>query len=191
MEGLCRTKRRWRYWVARQLSSPCCSGCISRSSINGEPTIRVGPRSDSTPHKTGSHFRWRNFGGTVKASTKWYSGSGVFLAMGGPMGTILLIMSVPWLAATGIYNPHVMHHGRCIAEPDLLTRSTVRHPRQLCRTTRSTHEDKRGRFRPAQSLLGLAFAIGPHTAGVRAIFFVGPAPARLKRKPAAALNAGT
>ena len=37
--------------------------------------------------------------------------------MGDPMGTILLIMSVPWLAATGIYNPHVMHHGRCIAEP--------------------------------------------------------------------------
>jgi len=67
--------------------------------------------------KPARHFRWRNFGGTVKASTKWYCGSGVFHAMGGPMGTILLIMSVPWLAATGIYNPHVMHHGRCIAEP--------------------------------------------------------------------------
>jgi hypothetical protein len=33
------------------------------------------------------------------------------------MGFILMIMSVPWLAATGIYNPQVMHHGRCIAEP--------------------------------------------------------------------------
>jgi len=33
------------------------------------------------------------------------------------MGTILVIMSVPFLSATGIYNPHVMHHGRCIAEP--------------------------------------------------------------------------
>jgi hypothetical protein len=33
------------------------------------------------------------------------------------MGTILMIMAVPWLAATGIYNPPVMHHGRCIAEP--------------------------------------------------------------------------
>jgi hypothetical protein len=33
------------------------------------------------------------------------------------MGTILMIMAVPFLAATGIYNPQVMHHGRCIAEP--------------------------------------------------------------------------
>ena len=33
------------------------------------------------------------------------------------MGTILMIMAVPYLAATGIYNPQVMHHGRCIAEP--------------------------------------------------------------------------
>jgi hypothetical protein len=32
------------------------------------------------------------------------------------MGTILAIMAVPALAATGIYNPHVMQHGRCIAE---------------------------------------------------------------------------
>jgi hypothetical protein len=33
------------------------------------------------------------------------------------MGTILVIMSVPFLTATGLYNPPVMHHGRCIAEP--------------------------------------------------------------------------
>ena len=33
------------------------------------------------------------------------------------MGTILVIMSVPFLAATGIYNPQVMHHHRCVAEP--------------------------------------------------------------------------
>jgi hypothetical protein len=33
------------------------------------------------------------------------------------MGTILMIMAVPFLYATGIYNPPVMHHGRCIAEP--------------------------------------------------------------------------
>ncbi|MGH6824323.1 hypothetical protein [Methyloceanibacter sp.] len=33
------------------------------------------------------------------------------------MGTILMIMAVPFLSATGIYNPQVMHHGRCIAEP--------------------------------------------------------------------------
>ena len=35
----------------------------------------------------------------------------------GPMGTILMIMAVPWLYATGIYNPQVMHHGHCIAQP--------------------------------------------------------------------------
>ena len=33
------------------------------------------------------------------------------------MSFILAIMSVPLLAATGIYNPPVMRHGHCIAEP--------------------------------------------------------------------------
>jgi hypothetical protein len=33
------------------------------------------------------------------------------------MGTILTVMAVPFLAATGIYNPPVMKHGHCIAEP--------------------------------------------------------------------------
>ena len=33
------------------------------------------------------------------------------------MGTIVMIMAVPFLSATGIYNPPVMHHGHCIAEP--------------------------------------------------------------------------
>jgi hypothetical protein len=33
------------------------------------------------------------------------------------MGTILMIMAVPFLSATGISNPQVMHHGHCIAEP--------------------------------------------------------------------------
>ena len=33
------------------------------------------------------------------------------------MSFIFMILAAPWLAATGIYNPQVMHHGRCIAEP--------------------------------------------------------------------------
>ena len=33
------------------------------------------------------------------------------------MGTILAIMAVPVLGATGIYNPPVMRHGQCIAQP--------------------------------------------------------------------------
>ena len=33
------------------------------------------------------------------------------------MGTILAIMAVPLLSATGIYNPPVRQHGRYIAEP--------------------------------------------------------------------------
>jgi len=28
-----------------------------------------------------------------------------------------LFLVVPFLAATGIYNPQVMHHNRCIADP--------------------------------------------------------------------------
>jgi hypothetical protein len=28
-----------------------------------------------------------------------------------------VILGLSLLAATGIYNPQVMHHGRCIAEP--------------------------------------------------------------------------
>lgn len=37
--------------------------------------------------------------------------------MEGRMGTIVMIMAVPFLSATGIYNPPVMKHGQCIAEP--------------------------------------------------------------------------
>jgi hypothetical protein len=33
------------------------------------------------------------------------------------MSFIFMIMAVPWLVATGIYNPPVMRHGHCIAEP--------------------------------------------------------------------------
>jgi hypothetical protein len=33
------------------------------------------------------------------------------------MSFILIILAVPWLAATGIYNPPVMRHGHCIAAP--------------------------------------------------------------------------
>jgi hypothetical protein len=33
------------------------------------------------------------------------------------MSFIFMIMAVPFLYATGIYNPQVMHHGHCIAEP--------------------------------------------------------------------------
>jgi hypothetical protein len=33
------------------------------------------------------------------------------------MTMIFAILAVPFLAATGIYNPQVTHHGRCIAEP--------------------------------------------------------------------------
>jgi len=33
------------------------------------------------------------------------------------MTFIIAIMAVPWLMATGIYNPPVMRHGHCIAQP--------------------------------------------------------------------------
>ena len=33
------------------------------------------------------------------------------------MGTILAIMAVPVLSATGIYDPPVMRNGHCIATP--------------------------------------------------------------------------
>jgi hypothetical protein len=33
------------------------------------------------------------------------------------MGTILAIMAVPILGATGIYDPPVMRNGQCIATP--------------------------------------------------------------------------
>jgi hypothetical protein len=33
------------------------------------------------------------------------------------MSFIIAIMAVPWLMATGIYNPPVMRHGHCIAQP--------------------------------------------------------------------------
>ena len=33
------------------------------------------------------------------------------------MSFIIAIMAVPWLMAKGIYNPPVMRHGQCIAQP--------------------------------------------------------------------------
>jgi hypothetical protein len=33
------------------------------------------------------------------------------------MSVILAFLAVPWLSASGIYNPPVTHHGRCLAEP--------------------------------------------------------------------------
>ena len=33
------------------------------------------------------------------------------------MTALVLLLAVGPLAATGIYNPQVMHHGHCIAEP--------------------------------------------------------------------------
>ena len=33
------------------------------------------------------------------------------------MGMMLAVMAVPRLALTGIYNPRVMRHGQCIAQP--------------------------------------------------------------------------
>ena len=35
----------------------------------------------------------------------------------GLMSFIIAIMSVPFLMATGIYNPKVVQHGYCVAEP--------------------------------------------------------------------------
>jgi hypothetical protein len=32
-------------------------------------------------------------------------------------GRMSIFLIMPLLAATGIYNPQVMHHNRCIAEP--------------------------------------------------------------------------
>ena len=49
---------------------------------------------------------------------EWYGGRVVTPELGeDQMGTILMIMSVPFLYATGIYNPPVVQQGRCIAEP--------------------------------------------------------------------------
>ena len=33
------------------------------------------------------------------------------------MSFIFMILAVPFLSATGLYNPQVMYHGHCIAEP--------------------------------------------------------------------------
>ena len=36
---------------------------------------------------------------------------------GDRMSFLFMILAVPFLSATGIYNPPVVQHGRCIAEP--------------------------------------------------------------------------
>ena len=65
-------------------------------------------------YRARSHFQWKH-GTTLDASV-------LLLAESTPnregrMSFIFMIMAVPFLSATGIYNPQVMHHGHCIAEP--------------------------------------------------------------------------
>lgn len=59
------------------------------------------------------------------------------------MGTILAIMAVPVLGATGLYNPPVMRDGHCIAQPgsfDALycpAPTTPKHHRKSARTAKN------------------------------------------------------
>jgi hypothetical protein len=56
--------------------------------------------------------------GTNKRPREWYCSWGTNRPRReGRMGVIIAIMAVPFLMATGIYNPKVVHHGYCIAEP--------------------------------------------------------------------------
>jgi hypothetical protein len=59
-------------------------------------------------------FHWKH---RVRSDASGSVGESLPLKKGeGRMGTIVMIMAVPFLSATGIYNPPVMHHGHCIAE---------------------------------------------------------------------------
>jgi hypothetical protein len=61
------------------------------------------------------HFQWKR-GVSLEASV--LSSQCLPSRIGeGRMSFILMIMAVPWLYAMGIYNPQVMHHGHCIAQP--------------------------------------------------------------------------
>ena len=57
-------------------------------------------------------------GSLERARKRVVLSKGVFHAeSGGRMSFILAIMAVPFLTATGIYDPPVMQHGHCIARP--------------------------------------------------------------------------
>ena len=61
------------------------------------------------------HFQWKH--GTDLDSRGTVAGACATPEKEGRMAFILAIMTVPLLTATGIYNPPVMRHGQCIAEP--------------------------------------------------------------------------
>lgn len=81
----------------------------------GAPCSPAGePLQSCAQPATGEHFSLET---GDKRGRECYCVPGVCHAKGGPMTFIIAILSVPFLMATGIYSPKVVHHGRCIAQP--------------------------------------------------------------------------
>ena len=59
------------------------------------------------------------------------------------MSYIFAILAVPFLSATGVYDPPVTRHGHCIAEPGGSHALTVPHLTHRRQTKIGMHEDKR------------------------------------------------
>jgi hypothetical protein len=59
------------------------------------------------------------------------------------MGTILAIMSVPFLSATGIYDPPVMRHGQCIAQPGSFDALFCTPPKETPKRRHSSRQGKK------------------------------------------------
>jgi len=79
---------------------------------SGHPAL---PKYSVLNGQHSQHFQWKHAisldaSGTVVGACSTPN-------RGGRMSYILAIMSVPLFVATGIYNPQVMHHGRCVADP--------------------------------------------------------------------------
>ena len=83
-------------------------------SISSCPSVWHGCNSPKRKERRAlSHFQWKH-GTTLDASVLLLGESTPNRE--GCMSFIFMIMAVPFLSATGIYNPQVMHHGHCIAE---------------------------------------------------------------------------
>ena len=74
--------------------------------------------SSGAPVPHGQHLKPFSVEAWNDLRIRWYASKARHAKLReGGMSVILAIISVPLLSATGIYNPPVVHHGHCIAQP--------------------------------------------------------------------------
>jgi hypothetical protein len=80
--------------------------------------LRPGRKGRLSPALNGQHSKYFQWNQEISLAASVLSLGRVHAKIGGDRMTYMfIILAMGPLAAMGIYNPQVMHHGRCMAEP--------------------------------------------------------------------------